>query len=58
MINFPALASATAAVASLVLAILVYVNAPDRRLGRAFAFMALSLAAWNSNFVVLYGISD
>jgi len=58
MINFPALASATAAVASLVLAILVYVNAPDRRLGRAFAFMALSLAAWNSNFVVLYGVSD
>ena len=47
-----------ASIASLILAIVVYRAAPDRRLGRVFAILATALVFWNLNFVVLYLIRD
>jgi two-component system nitrogen regulation sensor histidine kinase GlnL len=58
MINLPGVVSMIAAIASLLLAIVVYLRAPDRALGRVFALLALALVSWNLNFVVLYTIKD
>ena len=43
-----------AAVASFVLAAVVFSRAPDRRMGRVFALMAAALVCWNLNFFALY----
>jgi signal transduction histidine kinase len=49
---------AIAAIASLLLGLTVYVAAPDRRLGRVFALLALALAFWNLIFFALYSFED
>lgn len=49
---------AIAAGASLLLAIVVYVAAPDRRLGKVFGVLALSLVFWNLIFFALYTFHD
>lgn len=48
----------TAAAASFVLAGLVYGTAPDKRLGRAFGFLALTLVFWNLNIFALSAFDD
>lgn len=58
MINLPAVASAIAAIASLALGFLVYARVPDRAIGNVFGFLAVALACWNANFVVLYAVHD
>lgn len=50
----PAIPPLVAAIASLILAIIVYRRAPDRTIGRVFSFMAITLVFWNLLFVVLY----
>ena len=47
-----------AALSSLLLAVLVYRRAPDRRVGRTFALLALTLVFWNLNFFALYAFRD
>lgn len=49
---------AVAALASLLLALVVYGAAPDRRLGRVFGFLALTLVFWNLIFFALYAFPD
>jgi signal transduction histidine kinase len=47
-----------AAVASVGLALLVYYRAPDRRVGRTFVLLSLTLFFWNLNFFALYAFSS
>jgi two-component system nitrogen regulation sensor histidine kinase GlnL len=47
-----------AAIASFLLAIIVYLRAPNRTLGRVFAALALALVSWNLNFAILYSVRD
>lgn len=49
---------AIAAAASLLLAVIVYAAAPDRRLGRVFGFLAITLVFWNLIFFALYAFDD
>lgn len=49
---------AVAAAASLLLAMTVYIAAPDRRLGRVFALLALTLVFWNLIFFALYTFNN
>src|SRR5512143_41949 len=58
MIHLPGVASMVAAVASLILAIVVYQRTPDRTLGKVFAILATTLVFWNLNFVVLYSVRN
>ena len=58
MIHLPGAVSMVAAIASITLAIVVFRRAPDRRLGRVFGWLAISLLFWNLNFVVLYSVAD
>jgi two-component system nitrogen regulation sensor histidine kinase GlnL len=58
MFRLHGLIPASAAAASLLLAILVYIAAPDRRLGRVFAFLAITLVFWNLIFFALYTFND
>jgi len=47
-----------AAVASLVLAWIVYTQALDQRIGHVFSVVAITLAFWNLTFFCLYAIRD
>ena len=47
-----------AAAASLLLALVVYGAAPDRRLGRVFGFLSFTLVFWNLIFFALYTFQD
>ena len=58
MSHLPGVVSMIAAVASLLLAVVVYRRAPDRALGKVFAILALALVFWNLNFVVLYSVAS
>ncbi len=58
MAQFPEIVPLIAAIASSMLAVVVYLRAPDRRLGIVFAVLATALVFWNLNFFVLYGITD
>ncbi|MBX3026194.1 GAF domain-containing protein [bacterium] len=58
MLRLHGLIPAVAAAASILLAIVVYASAPDRRLGRVFAFLALALASWNLIFFALYAFDN
>ena len=58
MFRVHGLIPAVAAGASLLLAIIVYSAAPDRRLGRVFGFLALTLVFWNLIFFALYAFHD
>jgi len=58
MPNFPEVVPLVAAIASCMLAIIVFPRAPDRILGRVFGLLAITLVFWNLNFFVLYAVSD
>lgn len=47
-----------AAIISLILAIVVYVRAPDRGVGRTFALLTVALVFWNLNFFALYAFES
>lgn len=47
-----------AATVSLVLALLVWRNAPSRTIGRVFALLGISLLFWNLTFFALHALND
>lgn len=58
MLRTHGLIPAVAALASLLLALVVYGAAPNRRLGRVFGFLTVTLVFWNLIFFALYAFHD